>query len=267
MDGKSSDDRFDEALDALPPWPSVVDATQLGRGPQMVVVYDALQACPYLPDRVARMPLEYPKQRLTAEDLDRLLENGYRRSGAMFYRTDCPGCQACIATRVDVHRFEWTKSFKRIFNRGRRELQITWGRPKVDTERLRVFNQHRSLRGLSSSGPATLTDYHEFLVASCVDTREIAFRCDGHLIGVAIVDRGAESVNAVYTHFDPGFGRYSIGTLAVLKQIEWALESARRYVYLGLYVAENRHLNYKARFLPQQRLVCGSWQDSGSATL
>jgi arginyl-tRNA--protein-N-Asp/Glu arginylyltransferase len=37
-----------------------------------------------------------------------------------------------------------------------------------------------------------------------------------------------------------------------------------------MYVAENKHLNYKARFLPQQRLINGVWQDfddSESGTL
>ena len=37
------------------------------------------------------------------------------------------------------------------------------------------------------------------------------------------------------------------------------MESDRKYVYLGMYVAENRHLNYKARFMPQERFVNGCW--------
>ncbi len=261
MDDQPSDDRIDHAFDTATDWPPVIQAVRPTTDPELVVVYDALQACPYLPDRVARMPLEYPKRRLTGADLDRLLMNGYRRSGAMFYRTRCPGCQACIATRVDVQRFRWTKSFKRIVNRARRELRVAWGRPKVDSERLGVFNRHRAVRGLSSNRTASPADYHEFLVASCVDTVEIVFELDGRLIGTAIVDVAADSFNAVYTHFDPDFGRYSIGTLAVLTQIERAIATGRRYLYLGLYVAENRHLNYKARFLPQQRFVGGRWQD------
>jgi arginine-tRNA-protein transferase len=41
-----------------------------------------------------------------------------------------------------------------------------------------------------------------------------------------------------------------------------------RYLYLGLYVADCRHLAYKARFLPHERLVNGEWRrfdrESGS---
>ena len=33
-----------------------------------------------------------------------------------------------------------------------------------------------------------------------------------------------------------------------------------RYLYLGLYVADCRHLAYKARFLPHERLIQGEWR-------
>ncbi|MCG8649251.1 MAG: arginyltransferase, partial [Pirellulales bacterium] len=80
-------------------------------------------------------------------------------------------------------------------------------------------------------------------------------------IGISIVDVGAESTSAVYTHFEPGSGRYSLGTYAVLKQLQWARQTERKYVYLGMYVTNNRHLNYKARFGPQQRLIDQTWID------
>ena len=55
--------------------------------------------------------------------------------------------------------------------------------------------------------------------------------------------------------------RYSLGTYAILKQLQWAKESGRKFVYLGMYVANNSHLNYKARFGPQERLFDGKWQE------
>lgn len=227
----------------------------------LVVVYDALQECPYIDGNVARMPLEYPRRRMLPHDLDRLLHLGYRRTGAMLYRTQCPECQQCVPVRVDVNRFNLSRSMKRIANRANRELEISWGAARVDTERLALFNSHRAARQLSKRGPADLADYHEFLVASCVETAELAFRIDGKLIGIAIIDLGQDAINAVYTHFDPEYGRFCIGTLAILKQIQWAQETGRTFVYLGLFVAENRHLNYKDRFRPQQRLFGGVWQD------
>lgn len=248
--------------------PSQAAPENLAAPKNLVVIYDALQECPYLDGKVARMPLEYPKRHLAAEDLDRLLALGYRRTGSMLYRTRCPDCEACIPTRVNVNQFHFTRSMKRILNRGRRELQITIGKPLADAQRLRLFNAHRAARQLSRRGPADLADYHEFLVATCVETAELAFHHDGQLIGIAIVDLGRDSINAVYTHFAPEFGRYSLGTLAVLTQIQWARQTGKTFVYLGLFVADNPHLNYKERFRPQQQLLEGCWRapDAESAS-
>ena len=52
----------------------------------------------------------------------------------------------------------------------------------------------------------------------------------------------------------------SLGTYCILKQIEACRAWGLRYLYLGLYVADCRHLAYKARFLPHERLVNGEWR-------
>jgi len=226
---------------------------------RLVVVQDQPQTCPYLDDTVARMPLRLPIGTLTPLIFDRLLASGYRRSGDFVYRTQCPTCQECVPTRVDVGRFHWTKSMRRVLNRGDRELEIEWGVPQTDTERVRLFNAHRAARGLGDGEPIDLGSYQSFLGDSCCQTMELSMSLGSRLIGVAIMDVGQESTSLVYTHFDPRFGRYSPGTYAVLKQLEWAAEHGRKFIYLGMYVAENPHLSYKARFRPQQRLLDGEW--------
>jgi arginine-tRNA-protein transferase len=101
--------------------------------------------------------------------------------------------------------------------------------------------------------------YRAFLVDSCCETVELSIYHSDQLIAVATVDCGQSSVSAVYTYFDPSFSRYSLGTYAILKQIQWSLETGRTFVYLGMYVADNKHLNYKARYLPQERFIDGEW--------
>ena len=100
-----------------------------------------------------------------------------------------------------------------------------------------------------------------FLVDSCCHTIELSIWLEHELVAVSIVDAGDRSLSAVYTHFDPHAMRYSLGTYALLEQIEYALSTGRKYLYLGMYVEENRHLNYKARFKPQQRLIDGRWRN------
>ena len=151
---------------------------------------------------------------------------------------------------------------RRVLRRGDRELTVRWADPIVDQTRIDLFNSHRNGQDLGRDDhPVDAASYHSFLVDSCCHTRELSIRLDGRLIGIAIVDIGQTSLSAVYTHFHPDASRYSIGTYAILKQIEYATERNMQWVYLGMYVADNPHLNYKSRFTPQQRLIAGTWTD------
>jgi len=227
---------------------------------RLIVIHDQPQACPYLDGISARMPLRLPIGRLDPAGIDSLLELGYRRTGDFVYRTECPGCQSCEPTRVIVDRFVWTRSLLRVARRGDRELVTSFGPVVCDDERIALFNRHRQVRGLDrGDGSVDEVAYRAFLVDSCCDSVEMTMRHNGKLAAVAVIDIGRDSVSAVYTHFDPDLARLSLGTYAVLRQIRFAAISLRTYVYLGMYVEANSHLNYKARFLPQQRLIRNAW--------
>jgi leucyl-tRNA---protein transferase len=229
---------------------------------RLVVVQDQLTLCPYLDGETARMPLRMPIGPVTPEVFDLLLDMGYRRSGDFLYRTQCPQCSECQPTRLRVCDFRVTRSMQRVAKRGEQDLTWHWGPPQVDEHRIQLFNLHRQLRNLDHGGSGINADsYRAFLTDTCCQTLELSMFRNQRLLGVSIVDLGAASTSAVYTFFDPSEHRYSPGTFAILRQIAWAKQTGREYVYLGMYVAANRHLNYKARFAPQQRLIDGNWVD------
>lgn len=232
-----------------------------GAESRLIVIHDQPQECPYLAGVTARMPLRLPIGEISGEVLDSLLALGYRRTGDFLYRTQCPLCQACEPTRVLTHQFVWSRSLLRVLRRGDADLEMSIGPPRCDSQRIELFNRHRHLRGLARDDePIDERSYRSFLVDSCCKSLELTFSYHQRLVAVAVVDVGQDSLSAVYTHFDPQLHRYSLGTYAVLKQIEYATATNRTYVYLGMYVAANPHLNYKSRFQPQQRLVLGKWQ-------
>ncbi len=208
------------------------------------------------------MPLCLATQPLTAKELDDYLAAGYRRSGLFLYRTQCVGCQACEPTRVAPADFQLSRSQRRALKRGDRLIRVEIGLPKIDQRRIELLNDHRCSRQLAlNDNTLDADDYRSFLVETCCDTREFSYWIEDRLVAVAIVDFGKTSLSAVYCYFDPRPGRLSLGTYSILKQFELARQTGRRYVYLGMYVASNRHLNYKAKFTPQQRLICGAWTD------
>lgn len=222
---------------------------------------DNVHDCSYLSGLTANLPLRLPERILTQEEFDAVLSSGIRRSGFFLYHTDCANCKACEPTRVDVTRFTLRGSFRRVLHRGDQALRMAVCTPFLDEERIRLFNQHRTTRGLGESDQEYQpSDYENFLVDTCCpQTIELSFWLANELVGVSIIDCGKLAMSAVYTFFDPQYSRLSLGTYSILKQIEFAQKSNRQFVYLGLYVQQNQHLNYKARFTPQERLIDGHW--------
>lgn len=221
---------------------------------------DQLMPCPYLDDRLACLPLRLPKRSLSGVDVDVLLAAGFRRSGLFWYRTRCPSCSQCIPVRVPVSSMRYSRSQRRVVKKAQADLKRQIEVPQCDTTRLELFNRHRLERGLGSQR-LNMQDYQEFLIHSSAVSLELTFWLGQTLLAVSIADLGEQSISAVYTYFDPSYSKYSLGTLAVLQLLELAASSQRELLYLGYYVRSNPHLNYKARFKPQQCLQNGQWQD------
>jgi arginine-tRNA-protein transferase len=232
------------------------------RRPPELIVYDSLHPCPYLPDRDARLPMRLPSRALTPEELDTRLAEGDRRHGPFLYRPRCPGCQACEAIRIPVREFPFRKSHRRVLNKGDRHLRIEIGEPMADERRLALYELHKQGRDLASgSGEALdLKGYEGFLVDRCVRAFELRYYAGDELVAVAVTDRGVSSLSAVYCYWNPEHAWLSLGNYSILKQVQLARHWDMEFVYLGLYIAQNAHMRYKARFTPHERLIGGRWR-------
>ena len=92
--------------------------------------------------------------------------------------------------------------------------------------------------------------YEQFLISSKVDTFLIEMRLEKKLMGVSVVDHVANGLSAVYTFFDPGEARRSLGTLAILHQIELTCQIEYDWLYLGYWIEDCPKMSYKTRFAP-----------------
>jgi len=240
----------------------------LDRDPPEVVVHDEESACAYLVDETARLPLRLPIARLEGEALDARLASGDRRHGSLLYRPSCPQCSRCEAIRVDVEAFRFGRTHRRVLRKGDARLVVERGVPEVTPERLDLYEKHKRGRNLHAVGepPIDPISYQRFLVDSCTQSFEMRYLHEGALVGVAIVDRGAASLSAVYCYYDPDYAELSIGTYSILKQIELCRAGGLRHLYLGLYIAESSVMSYKARFLPHERRIDGAWRRFDGAT-
>ena len=225
------------------------------------IIDDSPSPCSYLEDEDARLPMSLPMLPITPSRFDQLMELGYRRSGAFFYYTNCPNCTACEPIRLDVTQFELSRSHKRSLKRSQ-SLRFKWSVATCDDQRVNLFNLHRQGRGLAREpGDIDERGFRDFLLTAPNMTLELSIWLDQELLSVSITDLGQQSLSAVYCCFNPEFERFSLGTLSVLKQIEFAKHNQLKWLYLGLYVRENAHLSYKANYRPHQRRINGVWQD------
>lgn len=228
--------------------------------PPEIVVLDEEDACTYLPAERARQPLRMPVRALSRAELDARLAAGDRRYGRFLYNQECPRCRACEALRVDVARFRPSRTQRRVKARGDARLRVEIGGVVCDEARVALFSKHEAERGLRRRAEAiTLEGYARFLADSCAETFELRYLEEGRLAGVAVVDRGATSLSAVYTFFDPALESLSPGVYSILTEIELCRRWGLDWLYLGLYVAACKELAYKAEYAPNERRVRGAW--------
>ncbi len=81
----------------------------------------------------------------------------------------------------------------------------------------------------------------------------------GQLLAVALTDVLSDGLSMVYSFFDPEAGDRSLGTFMILDHIARAKAMGLAYVYLGYWVPGSRKMDYKGRFLPQERLLAAGW--------
>jgi len=102
--------------------------------------------------------------------------------------------------------------------------------------------------------------FMEFLSSGWCESEFVEFRDGERLVAVAVMDVLGQGLSAVYTFFDPELAPRSLGTYAILWQIEEARRRGLPYVYLGYWIRELSKMAYKARFRPLELFRDGQWQ-------
>jgi len=70
-----------------------------------------------------------------------------------------------------------------------------------------------------------------------------------------------DGLSAVYSFFNSERAGQSTGHFLILDMIDQVCAAGLDWLYLGFYVSESPKMSYKARYLPAEIFVDGSWQD------
>lgn len=216
--------------------------------------------CSYFDDRRAQSIVIDPAFDMDTTTYDRLLEQGFRRSGDQVYRPHCPNCRACVPTRIPVAAFRANRKQRRCANRNIHTQVVV--KPAIfDARHFDLYRRYLTERhDASSESPTSRSEYLQFFGSRWCETWFVEFLIGGELAAVAVVDVLDDALSAVYTFFDPKFNYYSPGVLAVLWQIDEAKRRNLPYVYLGFWIGDCRKMSYKIQYQPLQGLIEGQWR-------
>ncbi|MDJ0683301.1 MAG: arginyltransferase [Alphaproteobacteria bacterium] len=220
----------------------------------------APMSCPYLPDRVEQQLFTELVGVSAQNTFDRLSEAGFRRSHHIIYRPACTGCDACQPVRIPVADFEMTRSWKRII-KANDDLTARNVGMRVTQQQFDLFRQYiLSRHGDGDMAHMSARDYVSLVTASPVDTALFEFKDpSGALVAACLADSTRDGLSAVYSFFDPGAAKRSLGSYMIL----WLIEEAQRlgldYVYLGFLIDDSPKMAYKGRFRPLELFGPTGW--------
>ncbi len=224
--------------------------------------------CPYLGGKEERKVFTHLVGERAPELNNILTQGGFRRSQSIAYRPACEGCRSCISVRVVAKDFRPTQSMRRITRRNAdigSEMRIA----VPTSEQYAIFRAYLDSRHRDGGmADMTVLDYAMMVEDSHIETRIIEYRrrtgdtaqrSGGELVAIALTDVLGDGLSMVYSFFEPDEAARSLGTFMVLDHIARAQRMGLSYVYLGYWVRGSRKMDYKSRFLPQERLMPDGW--------
>ena len=228
---------------------------------QAIRLFQTLEhACGYWPDRLSRDLIVDPTDPQLPLVFPQALAMGFRRSGGHVYRPYCIGCRACISVRIPVRRFRPNRAQKRCLGRNA-DLVVSSGPARRSDENFALYRRYLEARhrggGMDDPGPE---NFDAFLSCAWSPTEFMEFRLDGELVAIAVTDVVADALSAVYTFFAPEHAARSLGTFAILSQVNRAREEGRSHVYLGFWLDGHPKMAYKRGFRPLEYLDGAHWR-------
>ncbi|MFP4362837.1 MAG: GNAT family N-acetyltransferase [Spirochaetia bacterium] len=216
------------------------------------------QECPYLPNRTF-LSENFVVDHIDPMELDKLLALGYRHFGDFFFRPVCESCGECLPIRIPISEYQFSKRFKRIAKKGS-HFKVTWNEiPDIESA-FALYQDHKTR--FDDKEHDDIDNFEHSFFPEMKSSQCICIYDGDQLIAVSHIDKTNTSVSSVYSYFDRRYEQYSPGWLTMYYEILLAKKTNSMYYYLGYYIQQNNHMNYKARVYPNE--ICigpGNWTE------
>ncbi|RCU52426.1 MULTISPECIES: arginyltransferase [Corallincola] len=216
--------------------------------------------CQYLEGEFERLVIMDPEEEHDDFRYRHLLSHGFRRCGDSLYAPHCPECNACQPIRLPVTSFVASRSQRRTEKLGKQHLTTVVSREIDRQEVFPLYCRYVETRHAEGSmNPVSYEQYENFLFSRWHSPLFVQFYDQEELVAVAVTDTLEDSLSAVYTFYDPDYSKLSLGTYAILRQLELAKSQQKPFLYLGFQIDDCPAMSYKIRYKPYQILQNGQW--------
>ena len=186
-----------------------------------------------------------------------LLNQGFRRSGHSIYQPICNDCSSCIPLRVDVKKFQASRSQRKTWRKNQ-DLRIEHRQLGFCVEGFHLYRRYQE-NWHQSTDSVTETEYLDFLITSPVNTEMLYYYSENRLVGIGWIDVLPDLISSVYFIFEPGKASRRLGIFSILYEIEYCRTLKRPWLYLGYWVQDSHKMSYKSEFQPAQVLRNTQW--------
>lgn len=209
-------------------------------------------ACPYIEGEDFTQEYFFASD-LSREDLDIILENGWRKFGRYFFRPSCHQCMKCLPLRVSVNDFNPSKGQGKVLRKNS-DLIIKKNELEFKEEYYQIYLQHNERFKKADNHSESKEEFKEGFFQKSCESFILTYSLNNKVIAWGILDQGIDSLSSVYFAFNPEYSDRSLGNFGALVELDYAKESGLTHYYLGYFVESNKSMSYKANYRPYQLL-------------
>jgi len=214
--------------------------------------FEENKQCPYFDDRKSDTRYRFV-QECDVLTYDKMLERGWRRFGNVHFVPECKNCNDCKTIRIDIKKFKFSKSQKRLLNKNK-DISVYVQKPSLSIDHINLFNKYHSYMQEKKSWKENSIDAAEYK-SSYVDGagrfgKEILYFLNEKLIAVALCDMTQNALSSVYCYYDHDYENRSLGKFSILAQISMAKQSKVPYLFLGYWIKDHPSMGYKEDYTP-----------------
>ena len=210
----------------------------------------------------------HPPQRLSAEELDQLLHDGWRSTGQAMYYSDFlrsdedDALHGVVQTRVSLKDFRFGRKQRRLLRKNGELFRVEIG--PIDSLTYDYYRVNDLYAEVHPEKTREDLDFHTTTnyAGQVIPTYAVSVYLKDELIAFSFFNPGNRNVYSKAGIYDPKYVDFSLGNYTLLLEVQWAIDNGLEYYHPGYYSPTWPVFHYKLRLGKMDFKDCrdGKWK-------